>query len=97
MTLTFPSITKVSRYHYEPAEDWRFYFLRDSSGTVIQRQWELPQGWTGLRQQAAEDQGNDLPKLIKENPIGYLCFLMVYPHRVNASGLRWISSRLQEL
>lgn len=50
-----------------------------------------------MRQAAAECAGADLPDLIKNDPIEYLCFLCVFPHRVNASGLRWLGTRLEEL
>ena len=41
--------------------------------------------------------GNDLPKLIKGFPIFLLCFLCVYPHRLNAGGIRWLATQLDNL
>ena len=90
----FPDITRMGMRHYAPAEPWRNYLFRDRSGKSYHRFWKLPYSWDALRTEASEDRGDDIPESIKENPIGYLCFLCVYPHRVNSSGLRWVSSRL---
>lgn len=93
----FPSITRMSFRHHASGQPWRYYLYRDKGGTNYQRFLEPPHKWSELRNQAAESRGDDLPKLIKEYPIPYLAFLTVYPHRVNASGLRWLSSRLLEV
>ena len=94
MQLIYPLITKLSLRHYAPGLLWKYYFWRDRSGKNRHKSLEPPHSWSALRALAAEDRGDDLPKLIKDEPIAYVCFLLVYPHRVNASGLRWLSSAI---
>ena len=92
----FPSITKLGMRHYVPGNPWKFYFHRDKTGKNHHRIMQPPHKWSALREQAAEDRGEGLPERIRDHPIAYLSFLCVYPHRVNSSGLRWLSSRLLE-
>jgi hypothetical protein len=93
----FPSIMKVGFRHYIPSEPWRYYLYRNRCGKNHHWYMQPPHKWGELKMRAAENDGDELPKLIKQYPIGFLCFLCVYPHRVNASGLRWLSSRLLEV
>lgn len=93
----FPSVTRLSTRQYIPDEQWQYYFFRTHDvGRTAQRFMQPPHKWSVLREVAHECQGDDLPQLIKEFPLGYLCFLCVYPHRVNSSGLRWLDSKLEE-
>jgi hypothetical protein len=92
----FPSITKLGMRHYVPSAPWRYYFWRDRSGKNHHRFLQPPHSWSALKKLAADDAGDDLPPLLKRDPIACLCFLLVYPHRVSASGLRWLSSRLAD-
>ena len=92
----FPSITKLGLRHYVPSEPWRYYFYRNRCGKNYHRFMQPPHSWSKLKDEAAENRGEELPRLIRNYPIAYLCFLCVYPHRVHANGLRWLSSRLLE-
>jgi hypothetical protein len=94
MRWIYPSIAKFSLRRYMPAFAWKYYFWRDRSGKSHSDVLQPPHSWAALRALAAEDRGDELPSLIKADPLAYLCFLLVYPHRVNASGLRWLSSGL---
>jgi hypothetical protein len=49
-----------------------------------------------MRMEAEEHQGSDLPSLIKQFPVEYLCFLCTVPYRLIPSGIRWLSTALQE-
>lgn len=91
-----PSVTRIGLRHYTPDEPWRYYFFRDRSGKSYLRFMRLPPSWSALRALSEDDCGEEIPKYIKHYPIAYLCFLCVLPHRVNASGIRWLSNRLLE-
>ena len=92
----FPAVTHIARNEYVPGSPWKFFFYRDRSGKNYHRLWNFPCGWNELKAEASEDEGNDLPETLKKFPLGYLCLLCVYPHRVSSSGLRWIHKQLAE-
>jgi hypothetical protein len=91
----FPDVTRVGLKSYVPEEPWQFYLFDNvRRGTSHQRMLPLPQSWPNLRALAEESEGKEIPRLLKQFPILYLCFLCVLPHRANASGLRWLSTQL---
>lgn len=95
MTLTYPEVTRVGFRSFEPEEPWHFYRYRNgASGKDHLRYLQPPHSWARLREAAAEDTGAGIPPLLRRFPIQYLCFLCVMPHRVNASGLRWLDGQL---
>ena len=97
MRALFPAITKIGFRSFEPDERWQFFLYRNDSGTNHDDKLNLPQKWSELKEMAAECDGKDVPELLRLSPILYLCFISVFPHRANSSGLRWVSSRLQEM
>ena len=97
MRALFPAITKIGFRSFEPDERWQFFLYRNDSGTNHDDKLNLPQKWSELEEMAAECDGKDVPELLRLSPILYVCFISVFPHRANSSGLRWVSSRLQEM
>jgi hypothetical protein len=98
MFLSFPEITRIGFRSFVPDQPWQFYFWRNRGTGMDQiRFLQPPHRWGKLRAEAAESQGKDLPELLQQFPIQYLCFICVLPHRATAGGLRWASTRLEEL
>jgi hypothetical protein len=97
MKYIFPQITPVCCRSFVPDEPWRYFIYRNRDGKVLDRMLQPPHRWPDLRSQASECEGKEVPGLLRQYPIHYLCFICVYPHRANSSGLRWISTRLQEI
>lgn len=93
-----PPITRLGLFRFEPDEKWRYYMLkrRKTPGTVHERFLRPPHRWSELRAEAEEHEGTDLPLLIKQFPIEYLCFLCAVPYRLIPSGVRWLSTALQD-
>lgn len=52
--------------------------------------------WDDLWREANDVSGDGLPALIRERPVFALLFSVVYPHRANASLLRWLNVGLRE-
>jgi hypothetical protein len=93
----FPDITRISFRSYRPEEQWQFYLYRNwNRGTEVERFLVPPHNWSELRQQAIECEGADLPSLVKEYPLQYLAMLLVMPYRATASGLRWLSTQMEQ-
>ncbi len=94
MRLLWPDISKTEQHKFTFTDKLEFYKWRARSGTTEYKIPPLKQSWQELYQLSKEDSGSELPELIKEFPIFYLCFLIVLPHRMNANGSRWITSQL---
>lgn len=97
MKMIWPEITKIAPASFEPENSWDYYFWRSNRGTNRTKLIQATQKWDDLKMLAFECKGNDIPPLIKNYPIEYLCFLVVFPHRLNSSGIRWIDTRLNDL
>jgi hypothetical protein len=96
MKYIFPAITRIGLRSFVPEQPWHFYLYRNPTGTGYQRWLKPPHRWADLKSRASECSGEGLPDLLRQFPIPYLCFICVFPHRVTPSGLRWVSTRLQD-
>lgn len=93
----FPAITHVGFRSFVPDEPWQFYRYRNrETGIEHQRFLRPPHRWPELQAAAAESEGKEVPEMLRQYPIQYLCFIITLPHRANSSGVRWVSSRLEE-
>jgi hypothetical protein len=97
MKMIFPEITRIGLCSYVPDESWQFFLLRNhGKGTNHTRFLKPPHKWQTLRTEAEECEGKDISGIIKRFPLLYLCLLMVMPHRVSASGLRWLETEMDK-
>lgn len=97
MKSVWPDVTKIAVENFIPENKWQWYLWRCDKGTVEVRLVKPTQNWDDLKKHAFESEGKELPNLIKSDPIYYLCFLMVFPHRVDSSGVRWVSTNLKDI
>ena len=88
----FPSITHIAFHSFVPDESWQGYLYKNEAGKNVHSVLQPPHILGDLRRSASECEGQDVPELLREHPIQYLAFLLVYPHRANSSGLRWVSA-----
>lgn len=92
----WPVVSRVAFASFEPKHRWGYYLWRCKEGL---NKIEVPpptQSWNALKAQSLENHGQGAPRLLKKFPMEYLCYLCVYPHRLNSSGIRWIATKLQE-
>lgn len=94
----FPGITRIAFREHVPGEEWRFFRYRNvDCGHDAERYLSPPHRWTALRTAADESEGASLPDAMKQFPLHYLAILIVLPHRVSASGLRWLATYIDEM
>ncbi len=97
MKMVFPEITRIGFHSYVPEEPWQFFLLSNrGKGTSHTRFLKPPHKWEKLRTEAEECEGKDIPAIMKRFPLLYSCLLMVMPHRVSASGLRWLATEMDK-
>jgi hypothetical protein len=93
----FPEITRIAFCSYRPESSWQLYLFKNwNRGDVIERFLIPPHRWSELTCEAKESSGTDLPVRLRSDPLGYLGMLLVIPHRVTASGLRWLATQIDE-
>lgn len=97
LKLEWSGITKVFATCFKPKNNWEYFFWRCKEGTTTAKEFQHCQKWEDLRALANDNSVNELPHLIKINPLFYLAFLIVYPHRVNSSGIRWFDCEIKKL
>jgi hypothetical protein len=93
----WPETTRIAARSFKPERKWGYYFWRCERGKYEEIIAAPNQKWGDLKVIASEHKGRELPKLIKNVPIQYLCFLCVFPHRLHANGVRWVASELDAM
>jgi hypothetical protein len=93
----FPDVTRISLREFQPDEPWQFFrYMNHVSGTACDKFLSPPHSWNALRIAAEESAGEGIPeKLRSDNPLHFLAMLLVMPHRVNPSALRWVATQLE--
>ena len=86
--------SKMVLKYFKYNKKWHFYLWRCKEGTEVSKLIKPTYLWSDLKNEAFESNGDEIPDLIKKFPILYLCLLIVMPHRMNSSGVRWIHSEL---
>lgn len=94
MKLIWAEITKIAFHFFKPDKSWEYYLWNTKNGVNTTQIIQPFQKWDEIKKIAFESEGLEIPNLIKNSPIMYLCFLIVFPHRVNSSGVRWLASNL---
>ncbi len=95
--LLWPDVSRISYSEFRPGRPWRFFQWRSKMGLTTQRLHRSREEWPILVAEAADDRGKDLPPIIRPFPMECLAFLLVYPHRLTASAVRWLDSQIWTL
>jgi len=81
---------------FVPKNIWEYYFWRCKDGIEKTDMVPLKEEWNSFKEKAFECEGTEIPSLIKNYPILYLCFIIVNPHRLNSSGMRWLDTEIKK-
>jgi hypothetical protein len=84
-------ITLTSYVEFQPKPSWATYLWRSELGELRERMPSKPQSWRDLRKRANLDRKKSLPQLLQTMPHFCLLFMMVYPHRLRASLVRFLA------
>ncbi len=93
----WPDISKILKEDFEYENKYDFYRWRNKQGELKSVFFKPRQEWKEFFELSVENKGNSLPEMIKEFPIFYMLFLIVYPHRFNADGVRWLDTKISEI
>lgn len=96
MKSIWPSTTKISRISFKADKLWMNYLYLNKTGTIQTLLPSFTQSWEKLKKESNESNGDEVPKLLKNYPILYLCFILTMPHRLNSSGIRWVQTELEK-
>lgn len=93
----WPSVSRVSSVEFQPAEGWQS--LRWRNWRVGQERNVLhapTQEWATLRATAQDSDSGVTPAALVEDPAFALLHLIVFPHRVSTSKIRWLDTALRK-
>jgi hypothetical protein len=90
----WPELSSIALERFVPEQPWQAYLWRTDRGTCQTMLRPRRQSWKSLRAESAESSGASVPQLFRQNPCLYLAFLVTYPHRLNADGIRWVDTAL---
>ena len=88
--------TRLYVEKFVPDKDYSFFFYRCTEGSNYSYEVIPRQRWSDLKEIAWESEGKEIPEVLKKFPMFYLYFLVVYPHRINSSGIRWIDTIIRK-
>lgn len=97
LKLEWNSITKINFLSFKHPEKWQLYLWQSNFGYYETRMLPFTMKWSKLLEEATESNGSDLPENLRKFPLFYLCFLVVFPHRLSSSGIRWVFSELNNI
>ena len=93
----WPDYTRIGSICFKPNHLWEYYKWRNKKGTLITTYPELTQEWEKLKDISMKSKGIGIPKIIKQEPILLLLFLIVYPFRINSEAVRLLDSKLEDI
>lgn len=97
MKRLWPDITRVQFKRFTPDIIHDCYLWHVEEGVTDSIFIPPTKNWDELRREAWESSGAEVPSLMREYPFFYLAFLCAYPHRINASGVRWLDTTLTNI
>ncbi len=86
--------TYISEIEFKPKYKWHFFRWKNDEGEVMEEQ-KNGQKWSELRKQVQEVNYRNIPEQFKKEPILFLLFLCVYPHRISTSVVKWLDSEIR--
>jgi len=96
MKAMWPAITRIHQRSFEYDKAWHFYRWGNEKGNEVMTVIPPTQKWEELKATSSESEGTGLPTTLKQDPVFALLFMIVYPHRLNASSIRWLDTALRE-
>jgi len=96
MKAMWPAISRIHQRSFDYKKGWHFYRWRNEEGGEIMKIISPKQSWQALKDESFECQGEEVPDLLKQDPVFALLFLVIFPHRLNASFIRWLDTALRE-
>jgi len=89
--------TYISKVEFQPKYKWHFFRWRNKEGKELVEQQRHRQNWFELRKQAQQVTDNNIPEKLKKEPVLFLLFLCVYPHRITTSIVKWLDNKSLEI
>ena len=91
---SWPHVSKLLFRSFEPRGECEFYRWKSEKGENITIIPEMQKDWSDLLNIAMESEGKNVPSLLRPYPILFLLLLCVFPHRLNASNIRWLDEHM---
>ncbi len=90
----WPQITRVRFIEFYPDQSWEFCLWYCENGHRRDKQPEMPQSWTKLRDESRQVNLDKIPKIFQQYPELLLAFIIVYPHRLTTDVAKFLDDCL---
>ncbi len=92
----WPSASRIMSRKFRYKKTWHYYWWRcGEEGQEVVTLRHPTQSWQKLRKDTSDVSGNILPKSMKESPYYVLYHLLVFPHRISPSVIRWLDHQIR--
>ena len=91
----WPDYTRISSSYFRPSGLWQYFHWRNKKGALITTFPKLTQKWDEVKKVSMESKGLGIPRIIQQEPIIFLLFLIVYPFRLNPEAARWLDHKIE--
>ena len=96
VSLFWKDATYICKVEFKPKYKWHFFIWKNDEGQELVEYPKHKQQWPELRKQAQEIDHKNIPEKFKKEPILFLLFLCVFPHRISTSIVKWLDSEILE-
>lgn len=94
LEIAWRKISKTQYFISLPQNNWEFYSWRIKKGNLIQKFPPQTQSWLSLLNEFQEENYDNLPKFILDNPYFGMLLIMIFPHRVTPEIIKLIDLSL---
>lgn len=94
MKSLWPNISRIGFCSFISNEKWHFYLWKNEKGVTVTKFPPLTKEWDELKNEANMTNVDNLPDYLIQNPIIFLLFLIVYPHRIRPDVVNWLDKQL---
>ena len=89
--------TYICKIKFKPGHKWHFFRWKNDEGQELIECPKHRQEWSEFKKQAQEIDHGNIPEKFNKEPILFLLFLCVFPHRISTSIVKWLDSEILEI
>ena len=89
------AISHISFLKFSPRKPWMYYLWRCEEGDNFVGYPDIPADWTELLRKSRVRDDDQVPDYLRHNPLFFMLFLIVVPHRLNPATMALLDGMWQ--
>lgn len=90
VSVLWPKVSRLDFCDFRPGDATEWFRWRARTGTTVTIERGQPASWSRWREEVDQQQGEDLPEVLREAKQWTVPFALVFPHRVNRAFTNWL-------